>query len=70
MELHKLAFEDALKMTKEDLKQTEKALRLEINMRRLDVYSIKGKKKPAKGLRASLARVLTAKKQLEKENSK
>jgi ribosomal protein L29 len=66
MELHKLSYEDALKLGAEDLKQTEKALRLELNMRKLDVYGIKGKKSPAKGLRKSLARVLTAKKQNKK----
>ena len=70
MELHRITFEEAVKLSSEDLKQTEKALRLELNMRRLDVYGIKGAKKPAKGLRKSLARILTVKKQFAKENKK
>jgi ribosomal protein L29 len=70
MELHKTEYSDFQKMTQAELKETETALRLQLNMTRLDVYGIKGKKQPAKGLRRSLARVLTAKRHNETKVAK
>lgn len=65
METHKQSYSEISKLSSVELFQAEKSLRLEINMSKLDVYGIKGKSKPVKGLRKSLARVLTAKKQIQ-----
>lgn len=70
MEHEKLTYSEMLKLSASELTQAEKGLRLQMNVGKLDIYGIKGKRKSAKGLRKSLARVLTAKNQNKSKSKK